>query len=446
MIENRKERRGRKWSGMRPHHEFLELCATFTTGELAQDERARLKEHLATCPECREALDEFELVATVGAPLLSSVLADSDLQTGNSNREPMEIAQPSYGAEQTIEDGEIEAGCSDAVFAHGEGNRSARLNWNYAWLSFAAAVLLTLALSLYAFEAGTRHVLPTAQVQIRSSNNTDQVDLFEQQLSDAGHEREILKGELAEREQRIAGLQTQIATQSSAFNDVKNLNADLARSLQASVSDKEQIAQEQASANQSLAAAQASLAKIQSELDSARQLRNEDELRSASLRSRVDDLEAALNASQQANAEQQALLTQDADIRDLMGARDLYIAEVYDVGRDGSTQKPYGRVFYTRGKSLIFYAYDLDQQPGAKGATTFQAWGQNGPDRQQALSLGMFYEDSVAKKRWVLKFDNARALEQINAVFVTVEPNGGSHTPSGKSLLFASLKIEPNHP
>jgi hypothetical protein len=140
------------------------------------------------------------------------------------------------------------------------------------------------------------------------------------------------------------------------------------------------------------------------------------------------------------------LLAEDRDIRDLMGARDLYIAEVYDVARDGATQKPYGRMFYTKGKSLIFYAYDLDQQPGVKEASTFQAWGQNGPDRQQALSLGIFYQDSVANKRWVLKVDDPRALEQINAVFVTVEPHGGSRKPSGKPLLFASLRIDANHP
>jgi hypothetical protein len=59
-----------------------------------------------------------------------------------------------------------------------------------------------------------------------------------------------------------------------------------------------------------------------------------------------------------------------------MGARDLYIAEVFDVARDGQTQKPYGMVFYTKGKSLIFYAYDLDQQAGLKSASTFQALGQ----------------------------------------------------------------------
>jgi hypothetical protein len=74
------------------------------------------------------------------------------------------------------------------------------------------------------------------------------------------------------------------------------------------------------------------------------------------------------------------------------------------------------------------------------------AWGRGGADKQQALNLGIFYQDSGAKKRWVLKFEDARTLEHIDAVFVTVEPNGGSQKPSGKPLLFASLKIEPNHP
>ena len=129
-----------------------------------------------------------------------------------------------------------------------------------------------------------------------------------------------------------------------------------------------------------------------------------------------------------------------------MGARDLYIAEVHDVARDGHTQIPYGRVFYTKGKSLIFYAYDLDRETEIKQASTFQAWGRRGPDREQALNLGIFYEDSASKKRWMLKCDDPKTLAQIDAVFVTVEPNGGSHKPSGKSLLFAYLKVDPNHP
>ena len=153
---------------------------------------------------------------------------------------------------------------------------------------------------------------------------------------------------------------------------------------------------------------------------------------------RVEDREVALDQKDE-------LLAHDRDIRELMGARDLYVAEVYNVVRNG-TQKPYGRVFYTRGKSLIFYAYDLDQQTAVKNATTFQAWGRRGPDRGQALNLGVFYEDSVSKKRWIVKCDDPKTLAQIDGVFVTIEPNGGSSKPSGKSLLFAYLRVDPNHP
>ena len=49
-------------------------------------------------------------------------------------------------------------------------------------------------------------------------------------------------------------------------------------------------------------------------------------------------------------------------------------------------------------------------------------------------------------QRWVLKADDPRSLEDIDAVFVTVEPNGGSPHPSGKQLLFAYLRVSPNHP
>jgi hypothetical protein len=156
--------------------------------------------------------------------------------------------------------------------------------------------------------------------------------------------------------------------------------------------------------------------------------------------------EQALDQQQAEITKQQDLLDHDRDIGELMGARDLYIADVHDVGRNGQADKTYGRVFYTKGKSLIFYAYDLDQEAGLKDASTFQAWGRRGIDKQQALSLGVCYEDNASKKRWVLKFDDPKGLASIDAVFVTVEPTGGSHHPSGKPLLFAYLRVNPNHP
>ena len=92
-----------------------------------------------------------------------------------------------------------------------------------------------------------------------------------------------------------------------------------------------------------------------------------------------------------------------------------------------------------------FYAYDLDQQTNIKNPSTFQAWGMRGIDRQRALSLGIFYEDIASKKRWVLKTSDPKLLERVDAVYVTVEPSGGSHRPSTKPLLFAYLRFGTNH-
>jgi hypothetical protein len=159
----------------------------------------------------------------------------------------------------------------------------------------------------------------------------------------------------------------------------------------------------------------------------------------------VREREKALDQRDSEVARGQELLEHDRDIRELMGARELYMADVHDVSGKG-TEKTYGRVFYTKGKSLIFYAFDLDAQPGVQNAKSFQAWGRKGPDKAQARSLGIFYEDNASKKRWVLKAEDPKTLEDIDAVFVTVEPHGGSQHPSGKQLLFASLRISPNHP
>ena len=393
---------------MRPHEEFLKLCALSTTGELSDNEQRTLQEHLSSCSECREALGEFEVAAHIGGPLLSSELARARSQ------------------------------------ASGQSAQNDGRNWNYVWLPFAAAVLLTAALGIYSYQVGRQHA--------RQATETSEVDAerklaaLEETVSDAGHERETLRTELADRDRTIRALERQIHDESQALEEANHTHASLERSLQDAVEEKQEMAQEQASANQTLTAGRVSIEKMQAELEAQRREREQGELRAGSLESQIKELNAELRQSQETVGKQEDLLADDRDIRELMGARDLYIAEVYDVARDGATQKSYGRVFYTKGKSLIFYAYDLDEQPGVRGASTFQAWGQNGPDRQQALNLGIFYQDNAVQKRWVLRFADPRALEQVNAVFVTVEPRGGSHKPSGKPLLFASLRIEPNHP
>jgi hypothetical protein len=432
---------------MEPHDEFLELCALSTSGDLTEEEQGALQAHLSECDSCRQALKEFEATVDLGVPQLASKLAGTPTEQTELDRDALAGPAPSVVSDSPRSPDATtgDRGKRTFAFAHRNGHEPTRVNWTYVWLPFAACLLLSAVLATYMYRVGrSRHSEPiSADSSMNASVGTE---ALEGKISDADHDRQVLKAQLGERDKVIGDLRQEIDKQSSSLEQMKASQAKLEASIESDETDKQRVAEERTTVAQKLDAAQSSVQKMQAELELAQRDRSQGTSQDASLQTQIADLNRELRDREQAINKQEDLLSHDRDIRDLMGARDLYIAEVYDVGRDGATQKPFGRVFYTRGKSLVFYAYDLDKQPGVRDARTFQAWGRRGGDMQAAVNLGIFFEDNAAKKRWVVKFDDAKSLEQIDAVFVTVEPDGGSHKPSGKPLLFAYLKIEPNHP
>jgi hypothetical protein len=328
--------------------------------------------------------------------------------------------------------------------------RPSQIRWREVWMPFAAAVLLALALGIAAYRTGMRRGTDAAQTPARPAKESS--SSLEEQASDTGHERAQFVARLAENARVIDDLKRQVADQIKVINSMKSMEATTAHSSRSSQQSLQGASDARTKRDEELGVAQAKLAELQKTMEAATAQRDENARQAAALEAKVGELtqrvrdrEQALDQKEGEVAKEQMLLEHDRDIRELMGARDLYMAEIHDVSKAG-TDKTYGRVFYTKGKSLIFYAYDLDAQPGVLNASTFQAWGRRGPDKQQALNLGIFYEDNVSKKRWVLKANDPKTLQDIDAVFVTVEPNGGSHHPSGKQLLFAYLRINPNHP
>jgi hypothetical protein len=427
-----------------PHDEFLELCALSTSGELTGEEQKRLQEHLAVCPSCREAKKQYDAVVSKAIPALAPEPESVESDPSWSQ----EQAEAAFFQRVTLEEelGTDRGGAKGDPTSKDVGRvplSASQATWRNVWTLYAAGILLFIALGVSAYQVGIHRGVKTAAV---TPPATQPNQVLEQQVSDGGHEREVLRIQTAQRDQAIAGLRRQLDQQSAEMGRMKLAQSQLEADLQNGQAGRQDLLQERSDLSQKLEAAQAKTQGLQDKLDSLEHQSSEDKQRATALEAKVTDLTRLLHDREVALDQQQELLAHDRDIRELMGARDLYIAEVYDVARDGQTKKPYGRVFYTKGKSLIFYAYDLDQQTEVKSASTFQAWGRRGPDRQQALNLGVFYEDSASKKRWVLRFDDPKMLAQIDAVFVTVEPNGGSHKPSGKPLLFAYLKIDPNHP
>jgi hypothetical protein len=316
--------------------------------------------------------------------------------------------------------------------------------WRNVWTLYAAGILLCIALGVSAYRAGVHR--GTESVYVAPLPGQANESALQQQVADAGHERELLRAQIKQRDRELASLRHEFDQQSAEMVRMKLAQNQLESDAQNTQAGRQALFQERSDLNQKLESATAQTQGLQNKLDSLEAQSSADKQRAAVLEAKVTDLNRLLHDREGTLDQQEELLAHDRDIRDLMGARDLYVAEVYDVDHTGETKKAYGRVFYTKGKSLIFYAYDLDQQAGVKNASSFQAWGRRGPDRQQALSLGVFYIDNASKKRWVLRFDDPKALAQIDAVFVTVEPNGGSQKPSKKPLLFAYLHIEPNHP
>jgi hypothetical protein len=452
-----------------PHDEFLELCALSVSGELNREEQARLEKHLAQCPSCRLAQQEYAAIIEHGLPKMHAELGPSpafeDDSSWSVDRAEAEFFRPvqledaiaeepvnSDGTEgDTYSEGDEAAPREDEALFDEEAISLAALEstWQKVWTLYAAAIVLFVALGFSAYQIGAHRnhsqALATAAVTSASAPLVDTGRLrLEQQLSDAGHQLELERAQLAQRDRSIADLRHRLEVQSSHLAQLSESVADANKS--STSIPGAQVAQESAVSKQQVGSAQAAAQSLRTQLELLEAKSTEETNRAAQLETKVSDLTRTLQEREAEADQQRQLLAHDRDIRDLMGARDLYIAEVYDVGRSGETRKPYGRLFYTKEKSLVFYAYDLDQQAGLRNASTFQAWGRRGPDRERALNLGIFYQDNAAKKRWVLKFNDAKTLDQIDAIFVTVEPYGGSSKPSSKPLLFAYLRVDPNHP
>lgn len=417
-----------------PHEEFRELCALATTGELTAEEWDRLTEHLAHCDACRQVKQQYEQVIATTIPALAAESAGARDE---------ESARSSWSIE------EAEARLMDSLDSEpaplrlGPATSARTVHWNEV-RRYAIAALILVAIGLAGYRIGflQGHTSDSRATKalLRSSRTTPDetsrvpsaVSTPSRKPTSDNHRTNVLRDQVRQSQLETARLEDRL---SELENQSAGERAELDRSLQ-----------DRAELNRELTQAQADAQTLQARLSAFSSQASQDTVQTLALKTRVEDLNSQIQAKDTEIAREQELLQHDRDIRNLIGARNLYIAEIYDVAKNGDTQKPFGRIFYTKDKSLVFYGYDLDQQKGIKKDTAFQAWGSRGADRQHAVSLGLLYQDDANKKRWVLKFNDAKTISDIDAVFITVEPEGGSAKPTGKPLLFTYLRLDPNHP
>jgi uncharacterized coiled-coil protein SlyX len=312
-------------------------------------------------------------------------------------------------------------------------------------LSFAAVGVGVLAATVIVVVYGS-HYLGRTPHQLGPRNSTEapqQVDHLIQQNSVLEATVSRLEHRLADQQHDTEGLRAQVAALTMAANSSRQDNevgrAEATQSASLSSPPLEE-SEAQRKIHEKL------LADTRAELVGLRRARASDQASIVADQIHINELSEQLKTAKAntSNMERQ-LVAAGGDARNLMGARQLHVVDVRDTDPNGKPGNAFGRIFLTEGKSLVFYAFDLNDPAKNDAKKTFQVWGQQAGKAGSLRSLGFLNVDNKAQRRWALKTDDLAAFKQIDTVFVTVEPQGGAKTPSSQRLLFAYLG-EANHP
>jgi hypothetical protein len=241
-------------------------------------------------------------------------------------------------------------------------------------------------------------------------------------------------------EQEVAALKSERSRIEQGLQRAENESREL---QSAATGMKEQIA----TLTTELQATRATETKAEEALQQLKSERESDQAAMQAQNREIRTLNEKLREQTSQKERDQDVLAAETKLRELVGARNLHIVDVYDTDANGKTKKAVGRVFYTQGQSLVFYAYDLSTIGSDIGKYAYYVWGHKEGDDESVRSLGTLDTDDLALKRWMLKVNDAKALSNIDRVFVTLEQNGKVNLrPHGKKILSAYLGTPSNHP
>ena len=426
--------------GRETHEKFRELNALAISGTLTPLERSELNSHLDRCEECREVALQYHILATEGIPTIAAAYTDRQAQGSWDEEASLKklLARVRIDQRSVPErDGHARVAALPSVLRRVIAN-------SFAQAALAACLVVTVGLQTYRLgirvqgAASPSPVSPDDRLQKLAAEKKSADELLAAQ---AARLAQVQEQSLRE-EREGAKLRAALREMEEHSNELLAANSQSGGKLQ-------ELSQQRDTLNSQIQDANKSYQNVRTELASLRAERERILIRTTSLEVKIEELMAINRDQERRLKDSEQYLASDRDIRELMGARKLYIADVFDVDSGSRTKKPFGRVFYTQGKSLVFYAFDLDRQRGVVNANTFQVWGQKETAQgEQALplNLGILYMDNETNRRWVMRFDDPKQLAEIDAVFVTIEPRGGSQKPTSKPFLYALLRNDANHP
>ena len=416
---------------MQKHEYFEELCALSATGQLSDEEYGALVTHLDACVACRESASKFALV-------LNNLPADDEDGSGELFTD---LHLASY-RERFLSNAEA-AGFRFSGRVRANRSRERQRVRKFfrmrvpLWTPISAAAVLLL-VSGFALRQGQRpYPLPVDNMQtshlplatpLAPSADTRDAN---GQMRGSGVVQDMKPKD--ETRSRLAALD-------STLQSYRSENLRLRALLFAEQKESSGTHAKWEEAN-------SQLLKANTELDRLRMEHDSDTAAMVAQQFRLNELTEQLVQEHQAAERERQLSAATGDVRQMMAARSLHIIDVYDVDSKGKARKSFGRIFYTEGKTLLFYAFDLAQK--SRSGTTkvsFQAWGQRESGGAEPKNLGIFTLDDHDQQRWVLRIDDPAKFAAIDSVFVTVERHGGADRPMGQKLLYAYIGTPANHP
>src|SRR6267143_549867 len=265
------------------HEKFRELNALAISGTLTPLEWSELNSHLDHCEECREVALQYHILATEGIPTIADAYTDR-------------LAQGSWDEEATLK----------KLLARVRTAWRPVLDWNVpvgtaapppilrriianSLAQAALAACIVVAVGFQAYRLGVRaqgaaspaSVSPDERLQKLAAEKKSADELLTAQsarlaqLHETSHQRDTLNTQIQDANQAYQNVRTELAS----------LRADRERVL----------------------------------------------TRTTSLEARIDELTAINRDQERRLQDAEQYLASDRDIRELMGARKLYIADVFDV-------------------------------------------------------------------------------------------------------------------
>ena len=414
---------------MESHSHYEELCALAVAGQLSPDDWPKLSEHLKTCEQCRDAAVDFEQIAQLltDAGARQSPLPASDEMAERLSR--FTVRARSEGIPLTDPGPEPEALRPE---------NWARSRTSVVWVTVVVVV------SFLSYLLGMRSTRSTDLTAQQSLRNIQKSPVRESptanDVSQLSAANLTLKEALRTAQEQEKALTAQLKDQRQILQSAQLEKADLTARVTNLESENSELRNQEPQRSAEIASLKRELEKLRSEetADRAASLAAEAELRN--VRERMAKLASQLD-------EQRLLTATLEDARRIIVSRNVHVIDIGDVNARGKKERPFGRIFYAEGQKLVFYAYDLSEPGKLDARNSFYVWGFKEGASAAVRRLGRLQSDDKKDDRWVLRLSDPDLLSQIDAVFVTIEPDGRIvDQPRGRSIMTTSLVLKPNHP